>query len=81
MIIDAFAMILVFSHESCGQQRSKNYIPNIPLAQDQYSGVTRPFLARVKGLVPRLRRSNCPVPSVLELSDLLTLGLATRNVK
>ena len=32
MIIGACAMILVRSHLSCGPQRSKNYIHNIPLA-------------------------------------------------
>ena len=44
--------ILVSSYLSCGPQRSKNYIHNIPLEQDWYSDVTRPFLS-VKGLAPQ----------------------------
>ena len=39
--------VLVSSHLSCGPQCSKkNYIHNIPLEQDWYSDVTRPFLSR-----------------------------------
>ena len=34
IIIGACAVILVSSHMSCGPQRSKNYIHNIPLAQE-----------------------------------------------
>ena len=35
----------VSTHSSCGPQRSKNYIQNIPLGQDWCSDVTRPFLS------------------------------------
>ena len=41
----ARAIILVSSHLSCGPQRSKNYIHNIPLEQDWCSDVARPFLS------------------------------------
>ena len=44
----------VSSHLSCGPQRSKNYIHNIPLEQRGYSDVTRPFLS-VKGLAPQTK--------------------------
>ena len=47
----------VSSHLSCGPQRSKNYIHNIPLEQRGYSDVTRPFLS-VKGLAPQTNIQN-----------------------
>ena len=64
--------ILVSSYLSCGPQRSKNYIHNIPLEQDWYSDVTRPFLS-VKGLAPQTS-IHTTAPSPLKISLKCTCG-------